>query len=244
MNKEIETKFFIENKDEIRKKLSSLNFNLVKKEFLMKRKTFDSEANGKWFRVRDEGDKITMTYKNIIDKTINGVNEIEIIVNDFDKASEMLNQTNFKERSYQENFREVWSNQDAEIVIDTWPFLQTYIEIEALSASGQYNPWDIYNSDYRIKNIMDSLFNGPWVGYKQDKFRMIFDEIMYHNDVYFILKDFDAYQRGQEKISNLYKDRQNWNKMSLINIASSGFFSSDRTIEQYVKDIWHLEKIH
>lgn len=133
MNKEIEAKFFIENKDEIRKKISSLNFNLIKKEFLMKRKTFDSEANGKWFRVRDEGDKITMTYKNIIDKTINGVNEIEIIVNDFDKASEMLNQTNFKERSYQENFREVWSNQDAEIVIDTWPFLQTYIEIEALS---------------------------------------------------------------------------------------------------------------
>ena len=133
MNKEIEVKFFIENKDEIRKKLSSLNFNLVKKEFLMKRKTFDSEVNGKWFRVRDEGDKITMTYKNIIDKTINGVNEIEILVNDFDKASEMLNQTNFKERSYQENFREVWSNQDAEIVIDTWPFLQTYIEIEALS---------------------------------------------------------------------------------------------------------------
>ena len=117
-------------------------------------------------------------------------------------------------------------------------------EIEALSASGQYNPWDVYNSDYRIKNIMDSLFNGPWVGYKQDKFRMIFDEIMYHNDVYFILKDFDAYQKGQEKISNLYKDRQKWNKMSLINIASSGFFSSDRTIEQYVKDIWHLEKIH
>ena len=133
MNKEIEAKFFIDNKEEIRKKLSSLNFNLIKKEFLMKRKTFDSEANGKWFRVRDEGDKITMTYKNIVDKSINGVNEIEIIVDDFDKASEMLNQTNFKERSYQENFREIWSNQDAEIVIDTWPFLQSYIEIEALS---------------------------------------------------------------------------------------------------------------
>ena len=133
MNKEIEAKFFIDSKEEIRKKLSSLNFNLIKKEFLMKRKTFDSEANGKWFRVRDEGDKITMTYKNIFDKSINGVNEIEIAVNDFDKASEMLNQTNFKERSYHENFREIWSNKDAEVVIDTWPFLQSYIEIEALS---------------------------------------------------------------------------------------------------------------
>ncbi len=133
MNKEIEAKFFIDSKEEIRQKLSSLNFNLIKKEFLMKRKTFDSEANGKWFRVRDEGDKITMTYKNIVDKSINGVNEIEIIVNDFDKASEMLNQTNFKERSYHENFREIWSNKDAEVVIDTWPFLQSYIEIEALS---------------------------------------------------------------------------------------------------------------
>lgn len=132
MNKEIEAKFFIVSKEEMRSKLSSFGFNLMKKEFLMKRKTFDSEVNGKWFRVRDEGDMVTMTYKNIVDKTILGVNEIEIIVSDFDKASEMINQTNFKERSYQENFREIWSNQDTKVVIDTWPFLQTYIEIEAL----------------------------------------------------------------------------------------------------------------
>ena len=71
-----------------------------------------------------------MTYKNIVDNTINGVSEIEVIVNDFDKACCLLNQTNFKETSYQENFREIWSNNEVEIVIDTWPFLQSYIEIE------------------------------------------------------------------------------------------------------------------
>jgi starch phosphorylase len=90
---------------------------------------------------------------------------------------------------------------------------------------------------------MDSLFYGPWVTHNKDKFRPIFDEIMYRNDVYYILKDFDSYVKAQEKISKLYKDQLNWQKMALINIASSGFFTSDRTIEQYVQDIWHLEKL-
>ncbi len=117
-------------------------------------------------------------------------------------------------------------------------------EIEHLNETGEYNPWDVYNSDYRVKSIMDSLFNGPWVGYHQDRFRMIFDEVMYHKDIYYILKDFDGYQKAQERISKLYQDQKHWQKMSLINIASSGFFSSDRTIEQYVNDIWHLEKLY
>lgn len=133
MEKEIEAKFFINNKNLIREKLSSLDFNLDKKEFLMKRKTFNSDAIGKWFRVRDEGNKVTMTFKNIINNTIDGVNEIEVIVNDFEKACCLINQTNFKETSYQENFREIWSNSDVEVVIDTWPFLQPYIEIEGLT---------------------------------------------------------------------------------------------------------------
>lgn len=83
--------------------------------------------------VRDEGDKVTMTYKEITGSTINDVNEIEININDFDKASELINQTSFKESSYQENYREVWRNDEVEIVIDTWPYLPTYIEIEAKS---------------------------------------------------------------------------------------------------------------
>ena len=116
-------------------------------------------------------------------------------------------------------------------------------EVEELNANGSYSPWDMYNSDSRIKNIMDSLFDGEWTNYRADKFRMIFDEIMNNNDQYFILKDLPSYIEAQEKAAKLYQDKDVWAKMCLINIASSGFFSSDRTIESYVKDIWHLPKI-
>lgn len=116
-------------------------------------------------------------------------------------------------------------------------------EVENYYNNGGYSPWDVYNSDPRIKNVLDSLFTGPWVKFKQDKFRLIFDEIMNHNDQYFILKDFDSYVKAQEKAQELYQQKYVWEKMCLINIANSGYFSSDRTIEQYAKEIWHLEKV-
>ncbi len=116
-------------------------------------------------------------------------------------------------------------------------------EVEALYARGDYNPWDIYNSDSRIKGIMDSLFNGEWTNYKPDRFRMIFDEIMNHNDQYLILKDFDSYVKAQEEVSRRYQDKMAWNKSCLMNIANSGHFSSDRTIKEYATEIWHLEEV-
>ena len=116
-------------------------------------------------------------------------------------------------------------------------------EVEELNRNGSYNPWDLYNSDYRIKAILDSLFSGEWTNYKPDKFRMIFDEIMNKHDEYYILKDFDSYVKAQEKIEKLYKDKAGWQRMCLMNIANSGKFTSDRTIEQYAKEIWHLEKV-
>ena len=116
-------------------------------------------------------------------------------------------------------------------------------EVEELNRNGTYNPWDIYNSDYRIKNIMDSLFAGEWTNYKPDRFRMIFDEIMNNRDQYFILKDFDSYVKAQEKVSELYQDKYGWQRMCLMNIANSGKFTSDRTIKQYAEEIWHLQKV-
>ena len=116
-------------------------------------------------------------------------------------------------------------------------------EVEELNRTGSYNPWDIYNGDYRVKNILDSLFSGEWTNFKPDRFRMIFDEIMNQRDVYFILRDFDSYVKAQEKVEELYKNKQVWQRMCLMNIANSGFFTSDRTIEQYAKEIWHLEKV-
>ncbi len=116
-------------------------------------------------------------------------------------------------------------------------------EVEELKRNNSYSPWEMYNNDSRIKAIMDSLFEGEWTSYRPDRFRMIFDEIMNNNDQYLILKDLPSYIEAQEKAQELYLDKEKWAKMCLINIASSGFFSSDRTIESYVKDIWHLPKI-
>ncbi len=115
-------------------------------------------------------------------------------------------------------------------------------QVEELNRSGAYSPWDEYNSDSRIKNVLDSLFHGEWTNYKQDKFSLIFDEIMNHHDQYYILKDFGSYVEAQEKVEELYQDKYLWAKMALINIANSGFFTSDRTIEQYATEIWHLQK--
>ncbi len=116
-------------------------------------------------------------------------------------------------------------------------------EVEAHYNNHDYNPWDVYNDDYRVKNVMDSLFTGEWAGYKRDRFNMIFDEIMNKRDEYFILADFDAYVKAQEKIQELYKNRKQWNKMCLVNIANSSFFTSDRTIRSYAEEIWHLEEV-
>jgi glycogen phosphorylase len=116
-------------------------------------------------------------------------------------------------------------------------------EVKKIKFENSYNPWDVYNSDERVKAVMDSLVDGTFSEDK-DKFRMIFDEIMYRNDEFMVLKDFDSYLKACKQIESWYLDRDNWGKKCLSNIANSGWFSSDRTISEYNRDIWHLEKIH
>ena len=90
--------------------------------------------------------------------------------------------------------------------------------------------------------IMDSLIDGSWHD-NRDEFRPIFDEIMYRNDEYFTLKDLNSYIEASLALDNKYADKEGWAKSCLVNIAKAGYFSSDRTIQQYVDDIWKLEKI-
>ena len=116
-------------------------------------------------------------------------------------------------------------------------------DIEAIRKKGSYNAWDLYNKNENIRYILNSLFNGPWCENIPDRFRGIFDEIMNHNDEYFIFEDFESYIKESKKIDDYYLNEENWERSCLINIAKSGYFSSDRTIEEYNKDIWHLEKI-
>ena len=115
-------------------------------------------------------------------------------------------------------------------------------EVNELRQHGRYNAWDYYNNNPKIKRVVDSLVNGTFHP-SRDEFRMIFDELMNRNDEYFLFADFESYVQAHEKINALYQDKSKWAKMCLINIAQSGFFSSDRTIEDYVADIWKLERV-
>jgi starch phosphorylase len=115
-------------------------------------------------------------------------------------------------------------------------------EVEALKASHSYSAWNYYNNNPKIKKVVDSLTDGTFHP-SREEFKIIFDELMSKNDEYFLLADFEAYRQAQEKINDLYQQRQKWSAMCLKNIAEAGYFSSDRTIEEYVRDIWHLEKV-
>ena len=115
-------------------------------------------------------------------------------------------------------------------------------EVTDLYANGGYNPWEIYNSDERIKQVIDQLTNGFFDRVNPDEFQMIRDTLL-EKDTYFVLKDFDSYIKAQEKINDLYKDQKKWLHMSIVNVAKSGFFTTDRTMRQYNKDIWHVEPI-
>lgn len=115
-------------------------------------------------------------------------------------------------------------------------------ELDKIRRNGSYKAWDMYNSNKWAKIIMDSLMDCTWHS-NREEFRLIFDEIMWRNDEYFNLLDLDSYIEASKVIEDRYKKKLDWARSCLINIAKAGYFSSDRTIEQYVDDIWHLEKI-
>jgi len=103
---------------------------------------------------------------------------------------------------------------------------------------GGYNPWDIYRGDIRVKTVMDQLVNGFFpVG---EEFRPLHDALLYHNDEYFVLKDFPAYAAAQQRIARHYQDTSRWLNMCLQNIAHAGKFSGDRTFVEYAVDIWQM----
>lgn len=138
METEIEAKFLEINPDEFREKFKRLHAVLVHAERLMRRRVFDYpdlrlEKSGGWVRVRDEGDKITLAYKQLNDRTLFGTKEITVEVSDFQKAGVFLRSIGLIERAYQETKREKWMLGDTEVTIDTWPWIPTFIEIEAAS---------------------------------------------------------------------------------------------------------------
>ena len=113
---------------------------------------------------------------------------------------------------------------------------------------GGYNPMDIFNNDQDIRNVLMQLINGTYAPDDPDRFREIYDSLLTDKygtpDMYFILKDFRSYADAQKKVEAAYRDEKGWAKSAILNTASSGKFTSDRTIQQYVDEIWHLDQMH
>ncbi|MBQ8030909.1 MAG: glycogen/starch/alpha-glucan phosphorylase, partial [Butyrivibrio sp.] len=121
-------------------------------------------------------------------------------------------------------------------------------EVMDFERNGGYNPMDIYNSDPNVKSVLDSLVDGTFSSDKE-LFRPLYNCLLNtvnsnKADQYFILKDFEAYLEAHRKITDAYADKKRWAKMSLLNTASCGKFSSDRTIQEYVDEVWHLDKLN
>lgn len=134
MKPEIEAKFLNVDFDELREKLTSLGAKLEQPMRLMKRVIIEPPelaTRDAFIRVRDEGDKVTLTYKQFDDQTsLHGTQEIEVTVSDFDATVAILQQAGLAHRSFQESRRETWKLGEVEVVLDEWPWLNPYIEIE------------------------------------------------------------------------------------------------------------------
>ncbi len=135
MHHEYEAKFLRVDPALVRAVLRERGANLVQPERLMRRKTFDFadrrlDAIGAWVRVRDEGDKVSMSYKQITERTMEGMKEAMVIVSDFEQASLFLLAMGLVQTSFQENRRETWNMDECEVVIDWWPWIFPLVEIE------------------------------------------------------------------------------------------------------------------
>lgn len=136
METEIEAKWLNIDHNLMRKRLEKAGAKLVEPERLMSRKVFDYndmrlEKVGGWVRVRNEGDKVTLSYKQLNDRSLHGTKEVTVVVDDFEKACQFLESIGLEAKAYQETKRESWLLDDAEIELDTWPWIPSFIEIEA-----------------------------------------------------------------------------------------------------------------
>ena len=130
MNNEIEATFYDINKDEIREKLKAIGAKLERPEALMRRVVYYTGPHS-YARVRDENDKIVMTYKVYTDDTdIMGCKEVNLVVDSYEEANKFMEGCGLKAKANQESYRELWTIDGVEITIDTWPWIPTYIEVE------------------------------------------------------------------------------------------------------------------
>ncbi len=121
-------------------------------------------------------------------------------------------------------------------------------EVIRYENEGGYNPMEIFNNNFEIRRVLMQLINGYYSPQDPELFRDIYNSLLNTKssdraDTYFILRDLPSYAEAQRRVDQAYRDEAWWAKAAILNVASSGKFTSDRTIEEYVKDIWHLEKV-
>ena len=114
--------------------------------------------------------------------------------------------------------------------------------------NGGYHPYEIYQNDKDIHEVLDQLVDGTYANGDPELYKDLYQSLLFGDtgsqaDMYFILKDFRSYAEAQKKVEEAYRDTKGWAKMAMTNTAGCGKFSSDRTIQEYVDDIWHLDKI-
>ena len=108
--------------------------------------------------------------------------------------------------------------------------------------NGNYNPRDVYNNNQDVRQVLTQLVNGFYSPENPELFRALYDALL-EKDTYFTLLDFDSYKEAHNRIDAAYRDEQHWARTAMLQTASAGKFSSDRTIEEYTKEMWHLEKV-
>lgn len=164
MTTEVEAKFVNVDHQAIRTKLCSLGATLDKPMRLMKRVTINNaflKSKDSFVRIRDEGDKTTATYKQFTEQSVDGAKEIEIVVSDFATAVELFEAAGLVHSSYQESKRETWHLNDVEIMLDLWPWLDPYIEIEGPSTKSVQS----VSADLGFE-WQDAVFGDVTVAYK------------------------------------------------------------------------------
>ena len=122
-------------------------------------------------------------------------------------------------------------------------------EVIAYEKNGKYDPKEIFNNNEEIRTVLMQLINGYYAPDDSERFREIYDSLLEDQgydkaDTYFILKDFMSYVNIQNEVNKAYQDRKTWGRKAVLQTAACGKFSSDRTVEDYVRDVWHLEKVY
>jgi len=178
MDIEYEATFANINKDKIRSKLFEAGASLIRKEFLQKRVVFNlpkgNGINGGWLRVRDEGDRITMSLKVVDGDKIHNQKETQLTVDSFQEARNFLVNIGCEEKAYQESKRELWRLDGVDITIDEWPFLEPFVEVESKSEEQVKNVSEKIGFDYSQAKFcsVDTLYN--------EKYNVSIDQINNH----------------------------------------------------------------